>query len=325
MIAVSGAGGFIGGALERIAGVDVPLRGLFSEEGEASRRWRERGREVVLGTLEDPAALAALVARARAVVHLAAYGGKRDPERSRRVNVTGSTALVRAAAAAGVKRFVHVSSISVYAATPAPGGVITEAVPPRRVERLNPYSASKYESEGAVRAAAEEAGGALEVVVVRPTNVYGPGGRAWFLDWVRRLHRLGVVPGGNVAVDLIHVDDLVRGLLRSVQAPGIAGEVLHLGHEPVPIADFCVAIGAGLGVRVRHLPRPLDALVRHGREWAYRGLRGHVLSTPLTRRVRFPHDKAERMLGFRPEISWREGVARTVAWYRNATLSGDGP
>lgn len=279
-----------------------------------ARRWRARGREVVIGDLATPAALETVVSGTRAVIHLAAYGGKNDPARSRRVNIEGSEALARAAAAAGVERFVHVSSISVFAATPAPEGVIRESVEPARVERLNPYSATKWRSEAAVREVTARTG-LPGLAIVRPTNVYGPHGRAWFLDWVQRLRRFPVVPGGNVEADMVHVDDVARGLLQAAVQPGLAGETLHLGHEMVSMADFGQAIGTGLGIRIRRLPTILDALVRSGREQAYWRLRRQVLSTPLTRRVAFPHEKAGRLLGYRPAISWRDGVADTVAWY----------
>lgn len=314
MIAVSGAGGFIGAGLERCAGLDLPLRGLFREEGEEARRWRARGREVVVGALDTPSALETLVSGADAVIHLAAYGGKSDPALSRKVNVEGTRALAGAAAAAGVARFVHVSSISVFAATPAPEGVIRESVEPARVDRLNPYSDTKWRSEAVVREVTARAG-LPGATVVRPTNVYGPRGRAWFLDWVRRLRRVPVVPGGNVEVDMVHVDDVARGLLQASSRPGLDGEILHLGHEMVSLADFGEAIGVGLGIRVRRLPATVDALVRSGREWAYWSLRRQVLSTPLTRRMAFPYEKAARLMGYRPAISWREGVADTVAWY----------
>ncbi len=320
VVALTGAGGFFARALERRLVGRARLRGLFRTDDARARVWRERGHAAVIGTLGDERALAALLDGADTVYHLAAHRGKRDLEASRRVNVQGSEHVARAAGASGVRRLVYTSSISVYAETPARGGVINEEVAPQRIERLNAYSRTKYEGEVALRRLADE-GQAPPLTIVRPTNVYGPWGRAWFLDWVRRLQRLPVVLGGDAEIDIVHVDDVADGLVRAAAAARAAGETLHLGHHTVRLGEFAVLVGATVGLRVRRLPAPIDAVARVALEYGHRMVRGTRRSTPLLGRRRYPHERARRLIGYAPRISLDEGLAAVGRWYREVWLA----
>ncbi len=319
-IAITGAGGFFSRALEPRLADRAPLRGLFRSSSERSEAWRAKGHEVVFGGLEDEAALRALLEGVDVVYHLAARRGKDDAAASRRVNVLGTEHLARAAAAARVGRLVYVSSISVYAATDAPDGRITEDVEPQGITLLNPYSATKYEGELALRRLAE-AGDAPPFTIVRPTNVYGPWGRSWFLDWVVRVRRVPLVIGGNIPVDLVHVDDVAAGLIQAGESPMAEHETLHLGHESVLLADFGIRVGRAVGVRVWRLPRLPDYLARVAIEHGHRLLHGHRRGTSLTWRVTFPHERARRLVEYVPRVSLDEGFEGLERWYRD--LSAD--
>ncbi|GMR12110.1 MAG: NAD-dependent epimerase/dehydratase family protein [Gemmatimonadota bacterium] len=320
-IAITGAGGFFSRALEPRLAERAPLRGLFRSPSDRSDAWRSLGHEVVFGDLQDGEALRALVEGVDVIYHLAARRGKDDLDASRRVNVAGSEHLARAAAEAGVGRLVYVSSISVYAATDVPDGTITEEVEPHSVGLLSPYSATKYEGELALRRLADT-GDAPPVTIVRPTNVYGPWGRSWYLDWVARIRRLPLVIGGDIPVDLVHVDDIAAGLIQAGESPMAEHETLHLGHQSVLLADFATRVGRSVGVRVRRLPRVPDHLARVAIEHGHRLLHGHRRGTSLTRRVSFPHDRARRLVGYAPRVSLNEGFEGLERWYR-AMCGGD--
>ncbi len=321
-IAITGAGGFFSRALEPRLAERAPLRGLFRSSSDRSEAWLKKGHEVVYGDLADDGALRVLLDGVDVVYHLAARRGKGDLEASRRVNVVGTERLARASAAAGVGRLVYVSSISVYAETNAPDGMITEEVEPRGIALLNPYSKTKYEGESALRRLADS-GDAPPVTVVRPTNVYGPWGRSWFLDWVARVRRVPVVIGGDIPVDIVHVDDVAAGLIQAGESPMAEHETLHLGHESVLLSDFGIRVGRAVGIRVRRLPGLPDYLARVAIERGHRLLHGHRRSTSLLRHVSFPHDRAQRLVGYAPSVSLNEGFEGLRRWYRETF--GDEP
>ncbi|MFQ5747273.1 MAG: NAD-dependent epimerase/dehydratase family protein [Gemmatimonadota bacterium] len=318
-VGVTGASGFLARALEaRLAGRHE-VRGLFRAPGERSEAWESRGHGVVLGDLDDGSALAALVDGCDVVYHLAARTGKDDLAASRRVNVGGTENVARAARAAGVRRLIYVSSISVYAATRTADHTVTEDVSPANVPLLNPYSRTKHEAEVALRALAER-GECPGFTTVRPTNVYGPWARSWFLDWARRLARLPVAIGGDIPVDLVHADDVADGLVLAAEADAARGEVLHLGHESVLLGEFARRVGRVIGRDVRRLPAPLDRVARTVLDRAHRVAKGSRRSMSLTWPVRYPHDRAERLIGYRPRISLDEGFRDLDRWYREVWL-----
>lgn len=314
-VAITGASGFFGAALERRLAPSQRLRGLFRRRTAESDAWTARGHEVVFGDLDDSAALAALVAGVEVVHHLAARMAKGDAALSRQVNVRGTERLARAAKAAGVRRLVYVSSISVYAATPAAGGTITEATAPADTDTLNPYSATKYAGELALRALAA-AGDGPPFTILRPTNVYGPGGRSWVLDWIRRLERLPMVLGGDIPVDLVHVDDVVAAIQLAGESPAAENETFHIGHETATLAEYGARFAPIIGRRIRRLPRPVDYVVRVSIERMYRVVKGNRMSMSLTRAVRYPHTRAARLIGYAPAIGLDEGFDRLARWYR---------
>jgi nucleoside-diphosphate-sugar epimerase len=313
VIAVTGASGFIGGALVQRLEAQEPLRVLVRRGDARSRAWEKRGVHVVIGDLADPEALARLVRGARTVIHGAAFMGKSDATRSHVVNVKGTERLAGAAAAAGVERFVYLSSISVFAATRASHDTITEATTPDHVGRLNHYSRTKYLGERALRRIEAERG--LPVTVLRPTNVYGPESGPWFHQWVRLLERLPVA-FGDVAVDVVHVDDVVAAITRAAGEPACAGGVFHIGHEMVTLRRFMLEVAHVTGYPVRELPPSLDRPLRELIDRGYRLFTGRHLSLSLRRAVEYPHVQAWRTFGYEPRVSFAEGFAHVARWWR---------
>ncbi len=317
LAAITGASSFLCRALEPQLGRRNRVRGLFRSPGAMSDAWQARGHEVIFGGLDDEAALAGLVSGVDVVYHCAARMGKDNPALSHHVNVDGTARLSRLARMAGVRRLVYVSSISVYAATPTTDGVITEDTAPANVDTLNPYSKTKYGGELAVRALAERGDGP-PFTIIRPTSVYGPWSRSWFLDWVDRLQKIPVVIGGNVPVDVVHVEDVARALIQAADTPTAANEVLHIGHHTVTLQEFGSLVGKAIGQRVWRLPDALDWAARHAVERLYRVVKGSRMSMSLTTPVRYPHTKAERLIGYAPRMTLEEGFAELGAWYRGS-------
>lgn len=316
LIAVTGATGFIGRALVDALAPTMRVRALVRRHDVLAARLASRGVELMFGDLAEPDTAALLMRDVDVVIHCAAQMGLADPGRSYAINVVGTERLARAARAAGVGRFIYVSSISVLGTTRRPQNVLTEDDEPENTDRLNAYAATKYLGECRLRAAA---GNDLPWTVIRPTNVYGLGSGPWFNSWVRTIRRIPVAIG-HVAIDVVHVDDVVQALRLAADAPVVGNHVLHVGHEMVKLNSFVHAVGDVIGRKVRVLPPNIDAIVRWGVERSYRLVSGREMSLALTRSVRYPHARATAVLGYAPRIRLADGMRMMAEQYELQNL-----
>jgi UDP-glucose 4-epimerase len=168
----------------------------------------------------------------------------------RRINVDGTMNLARQAAAAGVRRFVFVSSLKVN----GEAGSYTEADVPAPAD---PYGVSKWEAERALRDLAGESG--LELVVIRPPLVYGPGVGANFAALVRAVRRHLPLPLGLVhnRRSLVALDNLVDVIATCVDHPAAANEVFLVSDgEDLSTPDLIRRLAAAMGTRALLLPVP---------------------------------------------------------------------
>ena len=293
--AITGGTGFVGSRLlDAAIAAGHPVRAL-------TRRPMPPRTNVdwVRGALDDPAALAELVAGADAVIHVAGVISGRTAADFDRCNVDGTRAVLEAARAGGVGRFVHVSSLAA------------------REPKLSLYGASKAKSEEIV------AGSGLPFAIVRPPAVYGPGDKETLELF--RMARLGVVllpPEGRLS--LIHVDDLERLLLAVADAAAPSGLVVEPddgrsgGWSHKQLAQ---ALGTAVGRRGISLSVPSGLLRLAAR--ADRLLRGDKAKLTDDRAAYFSHpdwavdpSRAPPPGLWHPQIETIEGLAATAAWYR---------
>jgi nucleoside-diphosphate-sugar epimerase len=263
LVLVTGASGFVGRALSgALVASGTSTRCAF--RSAASARGVAQGAErCVVGDIGPDTDWSAAVAGVDTIVHLAArVHVQRDPERDplaeyRAVNTAGTAAIARSAVAAGVRRLVYVSSIKV-------NGEATHGVPFRMTDAPAPvdaYGISKWEAERILREAARSTG--MEVVIVRPPLVYGPGARANFMR-LMRLVRLGLpIPLG--AVDnrrsLVALDNLVDLLRRCVSHPGAPGNTFLVSDaEDLSTPELIRRLARAMGTRAMLLPVPQAAL-----------------------------------------------------------------
>lgn len=296
-IAVTGATGFVGQALlDRAVDAKIAVRALARREQPA-----RKGVSWVRGDLADKRALARLVKGAEAVIHVAGVVNAPDPDGFEEGNVAGTLNVVEAAVAAGVPRFVCVSSLAA------------------REPDLSVYGASKARAEKLVMASG------LDWTIVRPPAVFGPRDTEMFELF--RLARLGVMPmpprDGRSSV--IHVDDLARLLLALV--PG-GDAVSYRTFEPddgKPRGwshyELARAIGWAMGRRpwVLHLSRAsldraawADRFVRRTRAKLTPDRVGYMAHPDWT--VSEAAQVPTRL--WRPQVQTREGLKATARWYR---------
>ena len=317
-VLVTGATGFVGGRLvAALAERGQRVRAL-TRRSTGLEALERPGIEAVRGDLLDPPSLVRAAEGASLVFHAAARVSDWGPrEAFFAANVEGTRNLVAACREAGVARLVHLSSLTVLG-LPRDGRVVDERTPPEPPARGDFYTESKLAGERIVREA--HGTGGLETTVVRPGAIWGPGDPN-VVPRIVRLLRRGAMPyvgGGRNLVGLVHVENLVRGLLLAGSVPAAAGEVFHLTDgEEIAAREAIDGIADALGVpRPRvSLPFPLVLAAAALVEGTARALRLRR-PPPLTRygarfvacHARYDLAKARRELCWEPAVSFREGV-----------------
>ena len=295
-IALTGGTGFVGSHVVNIAvaaGHRLSALTRRPQEPRAGVTWIE-------GSLEDRNALARLIEGADAVIHVAGILNAPDEAGFEAGNVTGTLSMLAAATAAGVARFVHVSSLAA------------------REPQLSLYGASKLQSETLV----ERSG--LDWAIVRPPAVYGPGDRETLdLFKMARGGQIFMPPRGRIS--LIHVDDLAR-LLLTLAAPSAPSKLILEPDDGRPGGwthrQFGDALAAAVGVPARTVHTPKFLLDLGAR--VDRLIRRNRAKLTADRVAYFCHpdwvvnrDRAVPADLWRPSIRTEEGLKETAGWYRN--------
>jgi len=326
-VLVTGATGFLGSYIvDSYVRRGVPVRAMARRTSDLTwlRPHLESGKAtLVYATMTDPDSLRRAVQGVTRIVHAASVIGPNIPlEVYRRVNVEGTRALVDAAVAEGVERFTLISSVSTYGDGITPGGIVTEETPQRP---SNPYGQSKLAQQELVFGAYHRHG--LPVVSIEPPVIYGPRARVGIGEAIRLVAKWRLAPlldGGRGRKNLVYVTDVV-GLLEAADADDAAiGErFLAPGPRFVPHREILQLVAKSLGVRPLYLPIPLwlTPPIVHLYN-AYLRLRGQdALLRPnyfyrFTAGSDYRADKARRLLGWQPQVDVREGIPKTVAWFR---------
>lgn len=248
------------------------------------------------------------------VVHLASRvhvmnDTESDPlEAFRRVNVGYTLQLARSAVAAGVKRFIFVSSVKVNGEQTALGRPYSEADVPSPVD---PYGVSKMEAENALRALGAETG--LEVVIVRPVLVYGPGVKANFANMMKWLKKGVPLPFGAIANQrsLVALENLVSFILICVTHPAAANQTFLISDgEDVSTTQLLIRLGKSMGSPARLIPVPEWLLVLGATL-----LGRKALSQRLCGSLQVDITKGRQLLGWAPVVTLDEGLAATAQHY----------
>ncbi len=310
---ITGALGFIGGALaERLRGAGVEVRGVDM------RADRKRG--VVAGDISREGEWQRHARGCETVIHTAAIVSLRSGlEDFQRVNVQGTRNALDAAVRGGARRFIQLSSVTVFG-NDFPDGV-TEEQPVRLLGV--PYVDTKIAGEQVVLQ--EHAAGRLGVTVIRPGDVYGPGSRPWLVMPLEELRRgrLLLPAAGRAIHSPIYIDDLLDGIVAASRTSAATGEVITLsGGSGVSTGEYFGRIGAMIGrPRVRSAPdRALLVLTSiQATVDRLRGTPGEVNPNAvryLTRTGTYSIAKARALLGFEPRVGLEEGMRASERWLR---------
>lgn len=327
MILITGGTGFIGSrlALHCLQRGD-PVRILGQTNNayeEANKRAVEAGGgQVYVGSITEAEMVRKAVQGADVVYHLAAaqHEANVGDDYFWDINVKGTKHVLDSSLQVGVRRFVHGSTIGVY------GEALVGEIDERTsIMPDNIYGTTKSEGEKLALAYADR----LPVVVVRISETYGPGDKR-LLKLFKAIKNKAffMIGSGENKHQLIYVDDLIQGLTLVANQGDAVGEVFVLaGKEVVTTNQIVQTVADALGVRLRKLRFPLlpFVIVASALERVCRPL---GIQPPLHQRrldffrksFFFSRQKAETIVGFEPTTSFKEGIGKTVRWYRETGL-----
>ena len=321
-VLVTGATGFIGGALAlRLLARGETVVALARRPRRAAAL-AQAGALVLPGDLLDEPSLRAALTGCEAVIHCAGRPGPATWRLFRRLHVRATETLVKAAAAAGARRFVNVASQTVLFDGQDLLDVGDDAPYPARY--IDPYSQTKAEGERAAMAANGLCG--MTVTSVRPGVVWGRGDRTILPIMVRLARGTGIPasgPGDNIEATS-HIDNTVDGLLGALDSPRAPGRTyLILDAFTVTWREFFTRTVEAAGVRARFmnvpaaLAGPATLLLDRAAgalglpvPLAHFGLRAAVTSR------RFAPSRARDDFGYQPRVGWEDGLADLAAWVR---------
>ncbi len=312
-VAVSGATGFVGRALlAQLVGRGRPVVGLTrSASGHpvAGARYEVLGDLSSLGN--EPLALNHIgtLVHTAARVHVVQDTSSNPLAEYRRVNVTGTLGLARQAAAAGVRRFVFISSIKVNGESTAPGCPFTSGDLPAPQDA---YGISKVEAESGLREIAAKTG--MELVVVRPPLVYGPGVKGNFAALLRWVARGLPLPLGAVENrrSFVALDNLVDLLALCVDHPAAANRTFLVSDgEDLSTPDLLRRVGNALGRPARLVPVPPAWM-----NWSAALVGQAGAAARLCGSLQIDMTATRETLGWSPPIDVDEGLRRAVQSFR---------
>lgn len=317
---VTGATGFTGGHLARyLTRSGRKVRALVRDAAGAAAL-ADAGIEPIVGDIRDRTALDRALAGVDVVYNIAALyrqaGLPKDEYRL--VNAVAAGAIVEAAAAAGATRVVHCSTVGVHGDIQQPPANEDAPLAPGDV-----YQETKLEGERLARDAGHRLG--LPVTIVRPSGIYGPGDRR-LLKLFRGVAR-GRFPflgSGDIYYHLTYIDDLVEGFRLCGEHAAAAGRTYILaGGEVTTLKEVVELTAAIAGTRPPRLHLPV---------WPFwlAGAACEAVCAPLgleppiyrrrvdfyTKSRAFDITRARREIGFAPSVNLRDGITRTLAWYR---------
>jgi nucleoside-diphosphate-sugar epimerase len=314
-ILVTGANGFIG----RHVCEQVHVRGHPLRRAVRVTPTGADGSWVAVGDVNHATDWATALDGQDAIIHLAARAHvlreeSADPlELFREVNTHGALRLAEQATSAGVRRLVFVSSIGVHGDRTAPGHSITERDAP---QPHSPYAVAKWEAEQELTALAARTG--LEVVIVRPPLVYGPGAPGNFAALARLVARGLPLPLGNTGNErsLVGVRNLSQVLVLCAEHPAAAGQTFVISDVQVSTTNLIRRLAAAFGRPVRLFPVPQSvfrvALQVLNRERLYYQVFGSLLIDSNLIRTR---------LGWEPVHDVDDELRRVAAWASSNTTT----
>lgn len=312
MILVTGATGFVGSALiERLAQAkDVHVTAAVRRRGDLPGSVRLQLVQDLAPETDWHQALSGMkvVIHAAARVHLMNDTAADPLEEYRRINTRGTLNLARQAADAGVKRFIFISTIKVNGEGTKPGAPYRASDKPAPED---PYGVSKLEAEQGLKELAKETG--MEVVIIRPVLVYGPGVKANFQAMMMLVSKGLPLPLGAIhnKRSLVALDNLVDLIVTCIDHPAAANQTfLASDGEDLSTTELLRRIGKALGKPARLLPIPASLLELGAALLGKRAVAQRLLGS-----LQVDISHTCNTLGWKPPVTLDQALAKTARYY----------
>ena len=315
-VLITGANGFIGGTLMRYyqnQGQDVMGVDLVGN-----------GADILEGDISQPDTISNLLQECDVIIHTAALVSNAMQDSDMwRVNVLATRNLINAAKEHKVRRFVQISSVVAYGNSAE--GELDENQPVHADG--GSYVLTKLASEHVVLS--EQANDDIEIVILRPGDAYGPGSRPWIITPLEAIakNQFMLPEKGEGFFRPIYIDDLVRGIAMATSHPDAAGEIFNLSCEGYMLTKDYFAphyewlqkkgpmlVSTKLALRISSIASTVANLMGNLNEASPSTV------MQLSTKSWFSIKKAEHILGWRPEVSFEEGMKTTHEWAREQGL-----
>jgi nucleoside-diphosphate-sugar epimerase len=323
-VLVTGGTGFIGSHLvRRLLARRHDVVSLDKNPGLFDAELGSKGANLMTGSVTNPADVNRAIQGCEVVYHLASpFGDILQPDAAYwETEVNGTRNVLEAAQRHRIRRVIHCSTQGVHGIIDRPPGDENSPVAPRDY-----YCYSKAEGE---RICQDFVAQGMDLVIVRPTSVYGPGDtRGWL-----KLYRMVasgwflMVGDGRTLNHPVYVENLVDVFELIADNPVAKGRVYLAGDdEPVSLSELVRAVGAAVGSNVRIIRFPWYQLAWFGAGVVEVVFKTMSIKPPVFRRRlswfktnrAFRIDRAKKELGYQPRVRLREGLLRTANWYRQA-------
>ena len=311
-VLVTGATGFVGSRLSENLSTNekANVTGIGRNLDRVSYL-KDHGVKLQSADLLNIDALKELVDGKEVVFHTAAALGA-DPETAHKVNVEATETLVRLAGEAGVLRFVHISTVGVYDMKNL--DEVDESAP-LALNHSSTYPRTKAEAEK--RAIEMASTYNMEISIVRPSMIYGPGHGVWSEGMFKNVLEGKPVMLGNGSAHFnpVYIDDVVDSIIRCAKHPKAAGEAFNVSAEITTWREFMNYYGDLCGKEPKGLPLLIARLMAFAN-------RVPGVSTPIdqgfiemaTSCKNFPIQKAAGLIDWKPKVTLEEGMKRTTDW-----------
>jgi histidinol-phosphate phosphatase family protein len=273
--------------------------------------------EYVSGDLNDPSSLREAVRDCDIILHAAGIIHVKKVSDFYKINRDGTRNLLEAAVAASVEKFIFISSNAAQGFCEGKGHELDETAPCRPESH---YGKSKRQAEEVVEKYSRA--GKIKTVILRPAMFYGPPVPERHLDIYKRVQRgkFPVFGTGDYMRSITYIDHLVQAIHLAIQKPEAEGKTFAIIDREIPtLNEILQAMGDALGVsvRIRRFPKWMaqaaDLLDRVIEAAGFYWMLPHIVGESC-RHIAYKIDRAERELGYVPQLNYREGYKKAIDW-----------